>query len=49
MVEDHGYPPGWAENASDAAVHGAHDGKHRRTWAYAEDLPHGPAQQENAR
>jgi len=41
MVEDHGADPGWAENASGAEVHGRHDGEHKVTWAYAEDLPHG--------
>jgi hypothetical protein len=40
LVEDHRADPGWAENASDAAVHGSHDGQHSRTWAYAYDLPH---------
>jgi hypothetical protein len=43
LVEDHALQPGWAETASDGAAHGLHDGRHQRTWAYAEDLPHGPS------
>jgi len=40
MAEDHETEPGWLEVASDAAVHGKHDGQHHETWAYALDLPH---------
>jgi hypothetical protein len=41
LVEDHAVEPGWAENASDGAVHGKHDGLHHHVWAYEADLPHG--------
>lgn len=40
LVEDHAIDSAWVDSASDAAVHGKHDGLHKRTWAYAADLPH---------
>jgi hypothetical protein len=43
LVEDHGTAPGWVETASPGSVHGKHDRLHAQTWAYADDLPHGPA------
>lgn len=42
LIEDHGEDPETVETWSDGAVHGAHDGAHKRTWAYAFDLPHPP-------
>lgn len=40
LVEDHGVPQEQIDGWSDGAVHGHHDGVHRKTWAYADDLPH---------
>lgn len=41
LVEDHGLSVHQVDALSDGAVHGLHDGRHDRTWAYAYDLPHG--------
>lgn len=40
LTEDHGVSQGQVDAWSDGAVHGHHDGVHRTTWAYAEDLAH---------
>lgn len=40
LIEDHGENPAKVERWSDGAVHGAHDGAHGATWAYAQNLPH---------
>jgi len=40
LIEDHYEDPVRVFEWSDGAVHGAHDGSHNRTWAYAYDLPH---------
>lgn len=40
LIEDHGENPVKVEQWSDGAVHGAHDGAHGVTWAYAQNLPH---------
>jgi hypothetical protein len=47
LIEDHGVSQDQVDAWSDGAVHGHHDGVHRTTWAYAEDLAHpGPGDQE---
>ncbi len=46
LVEDHEVEPGFAECASDGAIHGLHDGRHHEVWAYALDLPHGPKEKQ---
>lgn len=40
LVEDHRVDPGWVENASDAQIHGKHDGQHSKTFADSLNLPH---------
>lgn len=40
LVEDHGVTQDQVDAWSDGAVHGHHDGVHRTTWAYANDLDH---------
>lgn len=40
LVEDHGVPQAQVDAWSDGAVHGHHDGVHRKICAYAENLPH---------
>lgn len=45
LAEDHGMDNAWLRDQSAGGLHGKHDGIHRTTWAYAYDLPHGPAEQ----
>jgi hypothetical protein len=42
LAEDHGVDRAALDVMGDGAVHGMHDGRHHKVWAYAEDLPHLP-------